>query len=86
MTLTSAPTFPQPNFYNNYNSNYPQSNPPPYSDYDQQLRYLSSSQMMVDDSGYWDNSRNEAVRMLNGQTDSYVVYSRIYSILNSHFS
>ncbi|KAH9480188.1 Protein rad9 [Psilocybe cubensis] len=70
MTLTNAPTFPQPNLYNNYNTNYPPSNPAPYSDYDQQLRYLSSSQMMVDDSGYWDHNRNEAVRMLNGQTAS----------------
>ncbi|PPQ86325.1 hypothetical protein CVT25_005626 [Psilocybe cyanescens] len=75
MTLTGAPTFPQPNYYNTHNSSYPQPNPPPYSDYDQQLRYLSSSQMMVDDSGYWDSTRDEAVRMLNEQTDSTYQYT-----------
>ncbi|KAF9485923.1 hypothetical protein BDN70DRAFT_927257 [Pholiota conissans] len=64
MTLTAAPTFPQPNYYNvpAGGSDYSQRNPAPFSDYDHQLRYMSSQQQPVDDSGYWENTRNDAVR------------------------
>jgi len=77
MTLTAAPTFPQTQYYNDQGSTYPQGNPPPYSEYDQQLRYLSSSSVPADDSGYWENTRNDAVRMLNEQAGPYVLNTRI---------
>ena len=77
MTLTAAPTFPQTQYYNDQGSTYPQGNPPPYSEYDQQLRYLSSSNVPADDSGYWENTRNDAVRMLNEQAGPYVLNTRI---------
>lgn len=77
MTLTAAPTFPQTQYYNDQGSTYPQGNPPPYSEYDQQLRYLASSNVSADDSGYWENTRNDAVRMLNEQAGPYVLNTRI---------
>jgi hypothetical protein len=77
MTLTAAPTFPQTQYYNDQRSTYPQGNPPPYSEYDQQIRYLASSNAPADDSGYWENTRNDAVRMLNEQAGPYVLNTRI---------
>ncbi|KDR82399.1 hypothetical protein GALMADRAFT_220397 [Galerina marginata CBS 339.88] len=76
MTLTAAPTFPQPDYYNIHNTPYPQGNPPPYSEYDQQLRYLASSQVPSDDSGYWENTRNDAVRMLNEEANPSYQYGQ----------
>ncbi|KAJ3516976.1 hypothetical protein NLJ89_g794 [Agrocybe chaxingu] len=68
MTLTAAPTFPQPHYYNMHNgTRYAHGNPPPYSEYDQQLQHMASPQVPVNDSGYWENTRNEAVRMVNEQ-------------------
>jgi len=70
ITLAAAPTFPQPNFHDSQN----QGNPPPYTEYDQQLRYLASPQVPVNDSGFWENTRDNAVHMLNEQASgSYVV-------------
>ncbi|KJA17973.1 hypothetical protein HYPSUDRAFT_205707 [Hypholoma sublateritium FD-334 SS-4] len=66
MTLTAAPTFPQPNFYNGPNPGFPQRNPAPFSDYDQQLRYLANYPG-DDGSGLWETTRNDAVRMLSEQ-------------------
>ena len=71
MTLTAAPTFPQPNFYNAPNPSFPQRNPAPFSEYDQQLRYLANYPG-GDDSGLWETTRNDAVRMLNEQAGPYV--------------
>ena len=71
MTLTAAPTFHRPEYYNStHQSSYPQGNPPPYSEYDNQVRYLA--QRPLNDSGYWENTRDEAVRMLNEQAGPYV--------------
>ncbi|KAF9046656.1 hypothetical protein BJ165DRAFT_1369666 [Panaeolus papilionaceus] len=69
ITLTAAPIFPQPQYYNNHGSSYTpaQGNPPPYSEYDQQLQYLSSSRPQINNTGYWEGSRNDAVRLLNEQ-------------------
>ena len=80
MTLTAAPTFPQPNYYGAQGASYTHRNPPPYSEYDQQLHYLSSMQAQQNDSGYWENTRNDAVRMLNEQAGPYVDYTRIYAL------
>ena len=78
MTLTAAPTFHSPEYYNNYQSSYPQGNPPPYSEYDNQLRFLAT-QSPLNDSGYWENTRDNAVRMLNEQMGPYVINRRIYT-------
>ena len=78
MTLTAAPTFHRPEYYNNYQSSYPQGNPPPYSEYDNQLRFLAT-QSPLNDSGYWENTRDNAVRMLNEQMGPYVLNRRIYA-------
>ena len=66
ITLTGAPTFPQPS-YHEQSSEFSQENPPPYSEYDQQLHYLASTQAPVNDAGCWENSRDDAVKMLNEQ-------------------
>ena len=79
MTLTTAPTFHRPEYYNNYESSYPQGNPPPYSEYDNQLRFLAT-QSPLNDSGYWENTSDNAVRMLNEQMGPYVLNRRIYAI------
>lgn len=78
MTLTAAPTFPQPNYYNVPGSDYSQRNPAPFSEYDQQLRYMASQQQLSDGSGYWENTRNDAVRMLNEQAGPYVCKTRTF--------
>lgn len=70
ITLTAAPTFPQPSYHDSQYSGYPQGNPPPYSEYDRQLHYLASAQAPVNDSGYWENARNDAAKMLNEQAGS----------------
>ncbi|KAF8158512.1 hypothetical protein B0H34DRAFT_797892 [Crassisporium funariophilum] len=67
MTLTAAPTFSQPDYYNVQRTNYQQVNPPPYSEYDHQLQYLAAPQVPANDSGYWENTRNDTIRMLNDQ-------------------
>ena len=75
ITLTAAPTFPQPNYsYERQNDGNARGNPPPFSEYDQQLHYLASNQMPGNDSGYWENTRNEAVKLLNEQVDPYVSF------------
>jgi cohesin loading factor subunit SCC2 len=78
MTLTAAPTFHRPDYYNNHQSSYLQGNPPPYSEYDNQVRYLAT-QSPLNDSGYWENTRDNAVRMLNEQAGPYVLNRRIYA-------
>ena len=83
MTLTAAPTFHRQDYYNNYQSSYPQGNPPPYSEYDNQLRFLGT-QSPLNDSGYWENTRDDAVRMLNEQMGPYVLNRRIYATYLYH--
>jgi len=65
ITLTSAPTFPQPS-YHDQNPGFSQENPPPYSEYDQQMHYLASTQA-PSNAGYWETARDDAVKMLNEQ-------------------
>ena len=78
MTLTAAPTFHHPEYYSAHQSSYPQGNPPPYSEYDNQVQYLAT-QTPLNDSGYWENTRDDAVRLLNEQASSYVLNRRIYA-------
>jgi len=84
ITVTAAPTFPQPNYYDRQNDGYAQGNPPPYSEYDQQLHYLASNQVPANDSGYWENTRNEAVKLLNEQAEPYV-FAHIAAYDLKHF-
>ena len=80
ITLTNAPAFPQQDYYNTtHHSAHPHSNQVQYSEYDQQLQYLATANNPQDDSGYWENTRNDAVRMLNEQAGPYVSSTSIYS-------
>ncbi|KAF4617468.1 hypothetical protein D9613_005695 [Agrocybe pediades] len=84
MTLSAAPTFPQPQYYNNANYAQPHQTPTMYPEYDHQLRYLAAPQRPEHDSGYWDNTRNEAVRMLNEQAGPSYTYEESNSWSSSY--
>lgn len=68
-TTAPPPTFVQPSYYTPQHS-HPQGNPPPYSEYDQQIRYLSAPQPPVNDGGYWTAARDNTVRILADQPAS----------------
>ncbi|KAG6853818.1 hypothetical protein C0991_001064 [Blastosporella zonata] len=53
------------------NGGYPQGNPPPYTEYAQELAYLGSQQGHTHDS-YWRQTRDDAVRLLGDQSGPYV--------------
>jgi cohesin loading factor subunit SCC2 len=48
-------------------SSYPQGNPPPYAEYAPEVDYLGNQQPPANDSGYWENTRNDAVRFLGDE-------------------
>ncbi|KAG6899686.1 hypothetical protein C0993_007947 [Termitomyces sp. T159_Od127] len=63
MTLTAQPpSFAQPNYYMVQNA-YPQGNPPPYTEYAQELAYIGSQRGHTSDA-YWAQTRDDAVRLL----------------------
>lgn len=70
MSLAAPPpSFVRPTYYS---AAYPQSNPPPpYTEYAQELAYMGSS---ANDSDYWANTRDDAVRLLGNQAGSYVEF------------
>ncbi|KAK2465765.1 hypothetical protein APHAL10511_002309 [Amanita phalloides] len=72
MTFTAAPpTFMQQGYYSVQHAQEP--NPPPYTEYAQELSYMSAPQVPVNDGGYWENTRNEAVRLIRNQSSSHYV-------------
>ncbi|KAF5374102.1 hypothetical protein D9615_008832 [Tricholomella constricta] len=74
MSLTAQPpSFAQPNYYVQA-AEYPQGNPPPYTEYAQELSYLASSQAPNDDSGYWGRTRDDAARLLSDPSGSSYYY------------
>ncbi|KAI0317644.1 hypothetical protein OF83DRAFT_1120276 [Amylostereum chailletii] len=60
----TTPSYVQPQYYAMNGYNYPSANPPPYSEYAPQMLVLQSQQVPTNDSTYWTNTRNEAVRYL----------------------
>ncbi|KAG5653655.1 hypothetical protein H0H81_011615 [Sphagnurus paluster] len=87
MTLTAQPpSFVQPNYYMMH-SGYPQGNPPPYTEYAQELAYLNSPQSSSNDSGYWNQARDDAVRLLGDRSGSSYVYQdpSNWSSQHSHY-
>ena len=65
-----------------YSAHHPQvyardPNPPPYTEYAQELSYVSRAQVPNNDGGYWEGTRDEAVRLLGDQS-SYVAYTCAY--------
>ncbi|KAJ7644375.1 hypothetical protein FB45DRAFT_897682 [Roridomyces roridus] len=83
LTISGAPSSAlQPQYY----AAYPQGNPPPYSEYAQDVDYLASSQ--ANDSGYWESARNEASAMISQQRqdDSSYQYPNTYSPTNAQLS
>ncbi|KAG5351628.1 hypothetical protein C0989_005551 [Termitomyces sp. Mn162] len=67
MTITAQPpSFAQPNYYMVQNGGYPQGNPPPYTEYAQELAYIGSQRGHIHD-GYWNQTRDDAVRLLGDQ-------------------
>jgi cohesin loading factor subunit SCC2 len=76
----AIPSYIQPQFYAMNGSSYPQGNPPPYSEYASEVSYLGSQQAPANDSGYWENTRNDTVRYIGEQAGQYV-YARFFSKL-----
>ncbi|KAK0464696.1 uncharacterized protein EV420DRAFT_1725943 [Desarmillaria tabescens] len=66
-SVATPPSFVQPNYYSMQSTSYPQGNPPPYTEYASELTYLSSQNVSADDSGYWESTRNDAVRLMQEQ-------------------
>lgn len=54
-------------------SAYAQENPPPYAEYAHEVDYLATQQVPVNDSGYWENTRNDALRYLGDQGGQCVI-------------
>jgi cohesin loading factor subunit SCC2 len=81
MTFTAAPpTFMQQGYYS---AHHPQvyarePKPPPYTEYAQELSYVSRPQVPNNDGGYWEGTRDEAVRLLGDQSSSYVAFTCAY--------
>ncbi|KAF8879492.1 hypothetical protein BD779DRAFT_1551796 [Infundibulicybe gibba] len=81
LTLTAAPpSFMQQSYHS---TSYPQGNPPPYTEYAQEISYLSSSH---NNSDYWESSRNEAVRLLGEQAGPSYPYPHHTDSSSSHWS
>jgi len=68
----AIPSYIQPQLYTVNGSSYPQGNPPPYAEYTHEVDYLASQPAPVNDSGYWENTRNDALRYLGDQTGQWV--------------
>ncbi|KAF8636245.1 hypothetical protein AX17_003730 [Amanita inopinata Kibby_2008] len=83
MTLTAAPpSFMQPNYYSmQHAGHYVQDgNPPPYTEYAQEMSYISAPQVPANDGGYWENTRNDAVRLLGDHSHSpYAHHTSTYN-------
>ncbi|KAF8073449.1 hypothetical protein FPV67DRAFT_1559883 [Lyophyllum atratum] len=76
MTLTTQPpSFAQPNYYVVQGAACPQGNPPPpYTEYAQETSYLGSSQGNSNNSSWWSQTRDDAVRLLGDQSGSSYSY------------
>ena len=84
MTFTAAPpTFMQQSYYSAQRTMpYARDpNPPPYTEYAQELSYISAPRIPANDRGVWENTRNEAVRLLGNHSSSYVVVNNAYNLL-----
>ncbi|KAI0064180.1 hypothetical protein BV25DRAFT_1934347 [Artomyces pyxidatus] len=71
---TTTPSYVQPHYYSVHGFNYPTGNPPPYTEYATELNHLQSHQQPTNDSGYWANTRNDAVRYLGDQGNGSVLH------------
>ena len=81
MTFTAAPpTFMQQGYYSAPHAQVyaREPNPPPYTEYAQELSYISRPQVPNNDRGYWEDTRDEAVRLLGDQPSSYAVFICAY--------
>ncbi|KIL61369.1 hypothetical protein M378DRAFT_26115 [Amanita muscaria Koide BX008] len=73
MTFTAAPpTFVEPSYYAAQHQTYAREpNPPPYTEYAHELSYISSAPKVPNnDGGYWENTRNDAARLLGDHSNS----------------
>ena len=82
MTLAQPPSFAQPNYYMAQNGGYFQGNPPPYTEYAQELAYIGSQRGHTND-GYWNQTRDDALRLLGDPAGPYVLILGLPSI--AHF-
>jgi cohesin loading factor subunit SCC2 len=71
--LNIGATVPSYIRYTMNGSSHPQGNPPPYAEYADEVNYLTTQQGPANDSGYWENTRDDAVRYLGDQPGQCVL-------------
>ena len=85
LNITAAPpSYVQPSYYSSqphpsYLGAPSTHRPPQYTDYNQQLSYLSAPQPPSQQRGYWEEARDTSVRHLNEQANAYVRFQGAYS-------
>ncbi|KII90510.1 hypothetical protein PLICRDRAFT_697054 [Plicaturopsis crispa FD-325 SS-3] len=73
---TGVPSYIQPHHYSLQNSSYAPGIPTQYTEYASEIDYLASNHTPANDSGYWENARDDAVRFLGDQSaQQYTHYS-----------
>ncbi|KAL0960842.1 hypothetical protein HGRIS_005858 [Hohenbuehelia grisea] len=82
LTVTAGPpSFVQPEYFSVRPVAYQQVSPPTYPEYAHELAYLGSARPPVDQTGYWDSARNDAVRFLREEAEPSHLYHD-----NSHWA
>ena len=77
----TVPSYIQPQYYAMNGASHNHGNSSPYGQYAHEVDYLSSQQRQPpNDSGYWENARNDAVGYLRDQSGQYVF---MYKFLNA---
>lgn len=72
---TGVPSYIQPHHYSLQNSSYAPGIPTQYTEYASEIDYLASNHTPANDSGYWENARDDAVRFLGDQSAQCVFSS-----------
>ncbi|OBZ71394.1 Protein rad9 [Grifola frondosa] len=74
LSIAAPPSYVQPYIYGAQAAPHSPTYFPQYSEFANELNHISSSSIPMHDGGYWERSRNEAVRYLGDQGSSYPYY------------
>ena len=75
----AAPSFVQPDYHTLHGSSYLQGNPPPYTEYAHEINYLIApyeNPVPVRNMEYWQNTRDDAVRLLGEQAERCIFFHK----------
>jgi cohesin loading factor subunit SCC2 len=78
----SPASYTHPQYYAPSNAAYQQMRAQPYGEYENEIRYLQSTQVPPNDGGYWTQTRDEAVRYLNEQNNGCVYFYVRYGLFS----